>query len=347
MIQQTSYKELIAQYIKTPPEAPSAASILDINFGFARARVLDTALELRIFTHIYSGIQTCSALASATNCNAASLQRLLDALVGLGLLQRKQELYSLTPEATTYLVEEQPCYLGSHLRSVMEQWDTWGELTQTIQSGHKHLRQDWSSTQGRASNPAMFAHVFPLSFPLAWQVAGLFERHHQGRVLDMFAGSGAWSIAMALRHPKVNVVARDEPPLLEHVRTLVQQFDLAQRIKLCPSAEDAQELVPESFSTIIVSHACRFLGMQKSQELFKQCYQLLEPGGKLLVMDLIPDDERTGPPAALVIQLSLFLNSQAGDVFTAAQFHSWLQAAGFEDVKDLRIGQIPLLLASR
>lgn len=347
MTQQTSYNELIASYIKAQSEVPSAASILDINFGFARARVLDTALELRIFTYIHSGIRACPALATATNCNAASLQRLLDALVGLGLLQRNQEFYNLTPEARTYLVEGQPGYLGSHLRAVIEQWDTWGELTQTIQSGHKHLKQNWSSSQGRASNPGMFAHVFPLGFPLAWQVAGLFERNLQGRILDMFAGSGAWSIAMALQHPQISVVARDEPALLESVRAAVEQFDLTKRIKLCSSAEDAHELIPESFSMIIVSHACRFLGMQKSQELFQQCYQLLEPGGKLLLMDVIPTDERTGPPAALVIQLSLFLNSQEGDVFTAAQFHSWLQAAGFEDAKDLRIGQIPLLLASR
>ena len=73
---------------------------------------------------------------------------------------------------------------------------------------------------------------------------------------------------MALQHPQISVVARDEPALLESVRATVEQFDLTKRIKLCSSAEDAHELIPESFSMIIVSHACRFLGMQKSQGTF-------------------------------------------------------------------------------
>jgi ubiquinone/menaquinone biosynthesis C-methylase UbiE len=350
MIHHTSYNELIAPYIEAPP----AATILDINFGFARARVLDTAIELRLFTYIAEGIDTCSALAVAAGCNGPSLQRLLDALTGLELLQCKQAVYELTPQARTYLVEGQPGYLGSHLKAVMEQWDTWSKLTETIQSGHKHIRRDWGSPQGRGDDPGMFAHVFPLGFPLAWQVAcGLapqvdqFEQPLQGRVLDMFAGSGSWGIAMALRHPQVTVVARDEPGLLQSVHAAVQQFGLEKRFELRSTEEDERLLGSEQYSLIIIAHACRFLGSRKSQELLKTGYRLLKPGGKLLLMDVIPNDERTGPPVALMIQLSLLLNTQGGDIFTAAQFRTWLQAAGFEDVKDLRIGHIPLLLASR
>lgn len=339
----TSYSELMAPYI----EVPAVASILDINFGFARARVLDTALELRLFTYIAQGIQTCSALAAAIGCNASSLQRLLDALTGLALLQCKQAMYELTPQARTYLVEGQPGYLGSHLKAVMGQWDTWGELTKTIRSGHKHLRRDWGSPQGRANDPGMFAHVFPLGFPVAWQMASLFEQPLEGRVLDMFAGSGSWGIAMALQHPQLTVVARDEPVLLEAIHEAVQHCGLEKRFELRSTEEDECSLEAESYSLVIVAHACRFLGSRKSQEWLKTGYQILKPGGKLLLVDIISNDERTGPPAALIIQLSLFLNTLEGDVFTAAQFHTWLQAAGFEDVKDLRIGQVSLLLASR
>jgi ubiquinone/menaquinone biosynthesis C-methylase UbiE len=245
-----------------------------------------------------------------------------------------------------YLAEGRPGYFGSHLRAVIEQWDTWSELTQVIRSGRKRLRQDWGSPQGRGGNPGMFAHVFSLAFPVAWQAANQFDQPLQGRVLDMFAGSGAWGIAMALRHPEVEVVARDEPALLETVREKVQQFGLEERFTLQTAEEDKHSFVSESFSLIIVSHACRFLGARKSQELLKECYRLLQPGGKLLLVDVMSNG-RTGSPAALVIQLSLFLNTEEGDVFTVTQFHMWLKAAGFEYVKDQRIEHMPLLLASR
>jgi ubiquinone/menaquinone biosynthesis C-methylase UbiE len=335
--------EMLASYL----QAPSATPLLDLNFGFARSRVLDTALELRLFTHIAQGISTCSALTARVNCDDQSLQRLLDALVGLELLQCKHSAYSLSPLAMAYLVEGQPGYIGSHLRAVMEQWDTWSELTQVMRSGRKRLSQDWGSSQGRGHNPGMFGQVFSLTFPVAWQVANQFEQPLQGRVLDLFAGSGAWGIAMALRHPQVQIVSRDEPALLETVRERVHQFDLEDRFIFKTAEVGGNSFEAQSFSLIIVSHACRFLGAHQSQELLKECHRLLQPGGKLLLVDVMANNERTGPPTALVIQLSLFLNTQEGDIFTTAQFHTWLKAAGFGDVKDQRIGHIPFLLASR
>jgi ubiquinone/menaquinone biosynthesis C-methylase UbiE len=343
MLSQISYDEMLALYL----QAPAATPLLDLNFGFARSRVLDTALELRLFTYVAQGICTCAALAAAIDCDHQILQRLLDALVGLELLQCDYAAYNLGPLAMTYLVEGQPSYLGSHLRAVTEQWETWGELTQVVRSGRKHLRQDWGSPQGRGSNSGMFAQVFPLTFPLAWQAANQFERPLQGRVLDMFAGSGAWGIAMALRHPQVEVIARDEPALLEFVRENIQQFRLEDRFILQTGDADELSFVPESFRLIIVSHACRFLGARKSQELLSTCYRLLQPGGTLLLVDVMSNHERTAPSTALLIQLSLFLNTQEGDVFTMAQFHTWLKAVGFKDVKDQRIGHMPILFASR
>jgi ubiquinone/menaquinone biosynthesis C-methylase UbiE len=341
--QKEGYGKMLASYMQTPTATP----LLDINFGFARARVLNTALELRLFTCIARGTCTCLALATLIDCNDQSLQRLLDALVGLDLLQCQHEIYSLSPLAMSYLVEEQPGYIGSHLEAVIKQWDAWSELTQVIRSGRKHLRQDWGSSQGRGHNPGMFAHVFPLTFPIAWQAANQFDQPLQGRILDMFAGSGAWGIAMALCHPQVEVVARDEPTLLASVQERVQQFDLEERFILKMAEEDERSFEPESFSLIIISHACRFLGARKSQELLRDCYRLLQPGGRLLLVDVMSNNERTGPPSALAIQLSLFLNTQEGDIFTMTQFHTWLKAAGFEYVKDQRIEHMPLLLASR
>lgn len=343
MLTQTASDEMLAFC----SQAPAATPLLDLNFGFARSRVLDTALQLRLFTLIAQDVQTCSALAKLTDCHHQGLQRLLDALVGLELLTCQNSNYGLSPLARAYLVEGQPGFLGSHLRAVLEQWDNWSNLTQIVCSGQRYPEHDWGSPQGRAHNPGMFADVFALTFPIAWQAANHFEQPLQGHILDLFAGSGAWSLALALRHPQVQVIARDESALLESVRQNVLQFGLQDRFVLQTGAGDVQSLEPQSFGVIILSHACRFLGARKSQELLHACYRLLQPGGTLLLVDVMSNAERTAPSTALLIQLSLFLNTQEGDVFTMAQFDNWLNAAGFEDVRHQSIGHIPLLLASR
>ncbi|HET8846203.1 MAG TPA: class I SAM-dependent methyltransferase [Ktedonobacteraceae bacterium] len=342
MIAQTSYEETLASYL----QAPAATFLLDLNFGFARARILDTALRLQLFTLIAQGSTTCSVLASLIGCPQQSLQRLLDALIGLNLLEYKQEAYGLRPLSKTYLVEGQPGYLGLHLQAVLEQWDTWSALEQVVRSGKKQLRMDWGSSQGRGQNAGMFAHVFPLVFPVAWQASEQFEQPLYGRVLDMFAGSGAWAIAMALRHSEIEVIARDEPTLLEIAGKNIQQFALAERISLQCATEDTSSWESESFRLIIVSHTCRFLGESKTQELLKECYRLLQPGGQLLLVDVM-SETHAEPSIAQIIQLSLFLNTEEGDIFTVTQFHLWLKAAGFQSIKKQRIGHVPLLFAMR
>ncbi len=336
-----SDNESLDPYLRVPNVAP----LLDINFGFARARVLDTALELRLFTSIAEGVNTSPALAMVANCDAHGIQRLLDALVGLDLLQCEHCIYSLSPLAAAYLVEGQPTYIGSHLRSVVEQWDTWSCLTQVVRN--RQPLQDLGAPGSRGRSPGMFAHNFPIIFPIAWKMACQLDLPVQGRVLDLFAGSGTWGIAVALRHPQVEVVAQDESALLEVAQERVRHFGLEERFTFRTTEVDEPMLCAESFNLILVSHVCRFMGAQRSQALLSECHRLLRPDGYLLLADVMPDDERTGPSAALVIGVSLLLHTLEGDVFTASQYQTWLKAAGFEHVINVRVGQVPLLLALR
>jgi ubiquinone/menaquinone biosynthesis C-methylase UbiE len=330
--------------LQTYLQLPAATTLLDLNFGFARARILDTALELRLFTFIDQGYATATSLASTTQCSMSGMERLLEALVGVQLLCQQQDHYILTPLAATYLVEGQPGYIGEHLRDVMRQWNAWESLTEVVRSGQG--KYDIASPGQRGHHPGQFASVFPVMFPTAWQVAGMLELG-QGRVLDLAAGSGAWGIALALRHPQVQVVIQDELELLEVSQHMIERFALQDRMTVRPAYVDDLAFPPASFDLILLGHTCRFLGEEKSQELICACYRLLKPRGMLLLADIMRNDEHTGPPFVLVIQLSLLLNTRAGDVFTPSQYRAWLRMAGFQQIKNLAVQQGTILLASR
>lgn len=331
--------------VQTYAQLPPAGPLLDLNFGFARARVLDTALELHLFSSIDQGHSTVAELAHATGCSVRGMERLLSALVGVHLLQQEQDHYHLTPLAATYLVEEQPGYIGEHLREVMmSQWNTWHDLTDVVRSGQAIY--DTSSPGQRGRHPGLYSSLFPILFPTAWQAAGVLEPG-QGQVLDLAAGSGAWGIALALRHPQLHVVVQDEPELLEAITGLIERFALQDRMTTRAADIDHLAFPPASFDLVLLGNICRFLGAEKSQELIRACYRLLKPGGSLLLADLMRNDEHTGPPAALVIRLSLLLHTSAGDVFTPSQYRAWMHMAGFQQIKNLAVQQGTILLALR
>ncbi len=63
----------------------------------------------------------------------------------------------------------------------------------------------------------------------------------------------------------------------------------------------------------------------------------LPAGGRLLIMEIVPDDDRTGPPLAVAFAAAMIVNTAGGDAHTAAQYRQWLTEAGFTDIRQRRL----------
>ena len=88
-----------------PPNDSKAdpAVVLDLLESFRRSKTMFAAVSLGIFDALDSGPKSLSALAESLRLNSDALERLLDACVGLQLLQRSGVLYENTAAASAYL----------------------------------------------------------------------------------------------------------------------------------------------------------------------------------------------------------------------------------------------------
>ena len=68
--------------------------------NFWASRVILTAAELDVFTHLDSEPLTSSQCAEKIGSDPRATDRLLNALVGLDLLEKHQTLFSLSPRGT-------------------------------------------------------------------------------------------------------------------------------------------------------------------------------------------------------------------------------------------------------
>jgi len=57
-----------------------------------------------------------------------------------------------------------------------------------------------------------------------------------------------------------------------------------------------------------------------------------------VIVEFIPDDDRSGPPEALSFALVMLATTPAGDAYTFAEYEKMLRAAGFSQatLQDLR-----------
>jgi hypothetical protein len=83
---------------------PSADRIEQVAFGFMASKVLFGAIEFGVFTELAKQPLDGQALTERLGLHPRGARDFLDALVALGMLERRGELYSNTTETDFYLL---------------------------------------------------------------------------------------------------------------------------------------------------------------------------------------------------------------------------------------------------
>jgi hypothetical protein len=56
---------------------------------------------------------------------------------------------------------------------------------------------------------------------------------------------------------------------------------------------------------------------------------VLTPGGRIAVVDWMPNEDRTAPAGPLLAAVRMLLHTEEGDAHTAAMYTRWLGSVGF------------------
>jgi hypothetical protein len=84
---------------------------------------------------------------------------------------------------------------------------------------------------------------------------------------------------------------------------------------------------------VILGNICHSEGAQHSRELIAKSTRSLKHGGKLLIADMIPEDDRRGPLHPLLFALNMLVNTEEGDTFTFSDYSRWCKEGGLKDVR--------------
>ncbi len=103
--------------------------------GHAEARAIQTALKLGIFDILEPAPLDDAALAAAISANRRATALIANAMVALGLLDKRANRYSLTEASRRYLLRSSAEYLGGLILFDEAIFETWAHLDQTIRTG--------------------------------------------------------------------------------------------------------------------------------------------------------------------------------------------------------------------
>lgn len=322
--------------------------ITQMNAALAQTRILLTAVQLGIFSHIAAGKTSVAEIASAADCSTRGIRMMLNALCAFGLLVKTDERYGLHAVARQYLVRGNPDYMGYMLESD-NQWDFWGRLTGAVRTG-------MPVRQTQDPGPEKFFSVLVRSLHVmnaapAKQLAdavGAGSAHKGMRVLDVGCGSGVWGIAMAEADPGLRVTFQDLPAVLAITREYVERHRLTGEHAFLPGNIEEVDLGESAFELAVLGNICHGAGERTSRELFKHIRRALCSGGRIAIVDTLPNEERTGRAFPLVFALNMLLHTEHGDTFTLREYSEWLREAGYDAVTTAEIGlNSPAILATK
>src|SRR5581483_10900980 len=112
--------------------------------AFRRSKVLFAGVALGVFDALAGGPKSLAALAGELHADADALERLLDACVGLRLLDRAADGYANTPAAAAYLCRDSPRRLTGYLLYSNEVlWKLWANLEDAVREGTHRWRQTY------------------------------------------------------------------------------------------------------------------------------------------------------------------------------------------------------------
>ncbi|SDK75282.1 Dimerisation domain-containing protein [Actinopolyspora mzabensis] len=334
---------------QTPQTEASAQWIVEDLWAAREAQVLIAGTELDVFTHIFRGARSAEEVATAIGAPIRGVERLLDALVGIEYLDKQDGHYTLSSLADKLLVRDKDTYVGEMVQEMKLLWNSWSNLTEVIRTGEPV--QPWDDEEtGRRLFPSLVRALFPMSWGSARAAAAvaLEADDRVERILDVAAGSGVWSIAFAQQAPRARVTTVDYSEVTPLTREFAERYGVVDRFDHIEGNLRDIDFGAESYDLAILGYILQTEGEDRSRDLLEKCHRALRPGGRLLIAEMIPDDDRTGPAAPLVYAMDMVLYTEHGDVFTMTQYRDWLHTAGFRRVETIDIpAPWPLVLATK
>ena len=206
-----------------------------------------------------------------------------------------------------FLSRRSPAYLGgtTEFMATPEMTRQLDSLTETIRLGTVPPRENIVSDE----NPVWvkFARAMvPMMMPNAQAMAQTLEVERAGpiRILDIAAGHGIFGIVMAQRNPAARVVALDWAPVLEVAKENASAMGVADRYETIAGSAFTTD-AGQGFDLALLTNFLHHFDRATCISLLRRVRGALKPGGRVALLEFVPNEDRISPPMAAGFSLTM------------------------------------------
>ena|SRR5450631_3926707 len=338
----SSARERVIPPMSAQPGYADDRLLWDLHVSGCGFQAVMAADALGIFAALRQEPATAEELATQAGLNRRAVRAVLPQLAALGLLAQRLGRYHLTETARAFLLPDSPYYWGPVLTVLRLVPVTHAAIVDSLKAPESSARWDvdsvqnpsaeWSSGEvlprtAKVIGAYMNANCLRASQTLA-QVLDLRGTH---RLLDVGAGSGCFSIEMALANPTLRCSLMDLKGMGEVAMHYVRAAGVADRIDTVVVDMFRQDW-PRGYDAVFLSNIFHDWDFAACALLAKKAYEALPVGGRIYLHEMLLDDTHDAPAGVAAFSMYMLIGTK-GQQFTASELRELLMKAGFVDVR--------------
>lgn len=311
-----------------------APELRETAVAFQKSRIILTAFELDIFTFIGERSHRSETISEALGTDKSATERLLNALVALKLLEKRDGNYSNTRDSLMYLSKNGPAYMAGLMHS-NQLWNTWSHLTDVVKTGHAAHRTEINE-RGEGWLEAFINAMHDRGMKQAPASISKIDLQHVESVLDVGGGSGCFCMAFINRKPEIRAAVFDLPNVVPISKKIIEKEGFSGKIDHFTGDYTTDDL-PEGFDLMFLSAVIHSNSYETNQELLRKCYRSLNTHGRIVIQDWIMNEAKTEPGQGAIFSINMLVGTDSGNCYSEHEVGTWLSNAGFSDISRVEL----------
>ena len=311
--------------------------------GHIYFELLNAAVELDLFTVLKEGRRlTLSAIAQRLQLDEFPCRILLLGLVSTGVIRKRGRYFSNTFLGNLALSRDSPMYAGNIVRwqhhiVYKPMFHLLESLKQNRNVGLDEITGPGTTLYERIAAHPELEKIFQdameeISVQANAVLAEYLDLHEGESLVDIGGGKGANILALARQNPRLKAAVFDLPSVCAIAEKNFAQAGLQERLSAIPG-NCFTDPFPAARDCFLFCHFMCIWSRQENIDLLKKAYTGLNPRGRVVIFDIMQNDDEQGPlAAAMGSPYFLGLATGRGMIYTIREYEDFCREAGFRKI---------------